>query len=155
MIPAPAHLGRSHDASVPWHRPAGGRPPGPVPRRRLLEEGRRAAQLRRPDRDGLRPRQGLGGALQTLAVAITQYVSAEGSLPEAEDVDQLAALLAPTFVRRAPRVDPWGTAYAYQTDGQSYWITSAGHDRELDTADDVEVEDGQVTKLPEGYERIR
>jgi hypothetical protein len=98
---------------------------------------------------------GARGDLQTLAVAITQYVSAEGSLPEAEDVDQLAALLAPTFVRRAPRVDPWGTAYAYQTDGQSYWITSAGHDRELDTADDVEVEDGQVTKLPEGYERIR
>jgi hypothetical protein len=58
-------------------------------------------------------------------------------------------------VRRAPTVDPWGTAYTYQTDGNGFTLRSAGHDRQFHTDDDVVVEDGQVTQLPEGYQRLQ
>ena len=43
--------------------------------------------------------------------------------------EELPPLLEPVYVRVLPRVDPWGTAYAYVSDGQNYRIVSAGADR--------------------------
>ena len=93
---------------------------------------------------------GARGDLQTLAVAITGYVTAEGELPDAADIGELAALLEPNHARRVPRKDPWGGGYDYWTDGDSYVLSSAGKDGEWDTDDDLEVSDGQLTKMPAG-----
>jgi hypothetical protein len=98
---------------------------------------------------------GARGDLQTIAIALTTYVSNVGNLPEAEDIDGLAQQLEPTWVRRCPRKDPWGTPYYYELAGDSYTLASAGADGNWDTDDDVEVVDGQVTKLPKGLETLR
>jgi hypothetical protein len=43
--------------------------------------------------------------------------------------EELPPLLEPVYVRVLPRVDPWGTAYAYVSDGQNYRVVSAGADK--------------------------
>jgi hypothetical protein len=98
---------------------------------------------------------GARGDLQTIAIAITSYVTNEGSLPEADDIDGLAAQLEPDQVRRCPRKDPWGTPYYYERDGESYTLASAGHDKTWDTDDDLELSDGQMTKLPKGFTQLQ
>ena len=98
---------------------------------------------------------GARGDLQTLAIAITNYILAEGNPPSARDIDELAGQLQPSHVRRAPKVDPWGTPYDYQGTGDGYTLRSAGHDQQFFTTDDVIMEDGAITQLPEGYKRFQ
>ena len=48
--------------------------------------------------------------------------------------DALPPLLEPVYVRKLPRVDPWGTPYEYVSDGKSYRIVSAGADSRFESA---------------------
>jgi hypothetical protein len=98
---------------------------------------------------------GARGDLQTIAMALTSYVTSHGSLPDAEDIDALADELEPEEVRVCPRHDPWGTPYFYERDGDSYTLASAGHDGQWDTDDDLELSDGTITKLPKGFEKLK
>jgi hypothetical protein len=93
---------------------------------------------------------GARGDMQSLAIAITNYVTQEGNLPDAADIAALAARLEPTYVRRAPRVDPWGMPYLFSTDGTTWKLASTGADRKPGTRDDLEMVDGQMTKMPRG-----
>ena len=91
------------------------------------------------------------GDLQAIANAVTNYVSSGNELPQVNTVDQLAEVLQPTHIRRVPRHDPWGGAYHYESDGSSYTLTCDGKDRKYGTKDDIEISDGQVTKMPKSY----
>ena len=98
---------------------------------------------------------GARGDLQSLAVAITSYATNESGLPVASSIDELAAKLEPGYLKRVPRVDPWGTPYTFAQDGSSYKLTCAGVDKTFGTADDMEMTDGQVTKMPASYTRFQ
>jgi hypothetical protein len=97
---------------------------------------------------------GARGDMQTIAVAVTNFVTQTGNLPEAADIDELAAALQPTYVRRCPRQDPWGNPYLWSSDGSSWTVRCTGMDGAGGTNDDLEMVDGQVTKLPAGMQRL-
>lgn len=72
--------------------------------------------------------------MRTLATAIEAFAVDEEALPQVTSLDELEALLAPTYVRTMPRTDVWGEPYSYvvSEDGMSYRIVSAGSDRVFD-----------------------
>ena len=94
------------------------------------------------------------GDLQAIAVAITSYVTNEAGIPAAANFDELAALLQPRYLRTMKRTDPWEMPYTYSQDGSSYRLACSGADKTFGTADDMEVIDGQVTKMPKSYENF-
>lgn len=98
---------------------------------------------------------GARGDLQSIAVAVTSYSTNEAGIPVASNIDELAAKLEPGYLNRVPRVDPWGTPYAFSQDGSSYKLACAGVDKQFGTADDMEMTDGQVTKMPASYTRLQ
>ena len=94
------------------------------------------------------------GDMQKIAAAITSYVTQEADLPALSDVHGLAEVLEPSYARRVPRQDPWGTEYRFDSSGSGYRIHSAGQDRQWDSDDDIVMEDGQMTQLPKGFQRL-
>jgi hypothetical protein len=94
------------------------------------------------------------GEFDVLANAITSYMSGEGHPPEVTDIDALAQIVEPQFVRVAPRKDPWGTPYSYTSDGTDWTLKCAGHDLQFGTEDDLVMTDGQVVKEPAGYSQV-
>lgn len=97
--------------------------------------------------------------IRTLAIASEAYSVDEAKYPEAADIDSLGKILMPTYVRDMPRVDGWGTAYAYvvSADGAHYRIVSAGRDKTFapsslrigasaETNDDIVYEDGKFVQ---------
>jgi hypothetical protein len=92
----------------------------------------------------------VAGDLKATAAVITSYLTGEGNLPEADDIDGLREILQPDYTRRLATVDPWGNKYDFWTDGREYVLSSSGLDGEWDTEDDIEVSDGQLTMMPTG-----
>ena len=97
---------------------------------------------------------GARGDLQAMGIAITNYASTESGIPDAAGMDALIPLLEPKYLRHVPRADPWGTPYAFSQDGNSWKLVCAGVDKAFGTADDMEMVDGQVTKMPASYTRF-
>ena len=93
--------------------------------------------------------------LELISTAVMQYVTNVGDLPQARDIDGLAALLEPTHLRLVPRADPWGTPYRWSSSSTSYTIASAGKDGVFGTDDDLELADGQITKMPKAFTRMQ
>ena len=97
---------------------------------------------------------GARGDMQSIAAAITSYVSQESDLPPLSDIHALAELLEPTYSRRVPTADPWGTEYRFESSGGDYTVQSAGQDETWSTDDDLEMQAGQMTKMPAGFQRL-
>ena len=98
---------------------------------------------------------GARGDLQAIAIAITTLVGNEGNIPDASTIDELAARIEPTYLHRVQRTDPWGTPYGYWQDGSSYKLLCAGKDKIFGNEDDMEITDGQVTKMPASYQHFK
>ena len=98
---------------------------------------------------------GARGDLQAIAIAITTLVGNEGNIPDASNIDELAAKLEPTYLHRVQRIDPWGTPYGYSQDGSGYKLKCAGKDKTFGNEDDMEITDGQVTKMPASYQQFK
>jgi general secretion pathway protein G len=64
---------------------------------------------------------------------------------------QLASVLAPTYIKRLPRTDGWGTEFKFSTDdeiagqAQTYVIRSLGSDRQADAIADARGETHSFT----------
>ena len=95
---------------------------------------------------------GARGDMQVIAAGLTNYMTAEGELPAVSDIHSLADALEPNIIRAVKRQDPWGTDYEFSCDGSSYTMRSAGQDLEFGNGDDLIMEDGQITKMPDGFE---
>ncbi len=91
------------------------------------------------------------GDLQTISIAITQYVSNDGNLADVRDMDALVAALQPTWLRVVPRMDPWDRSYIFQADGDSWTLLTSGVDGTPGNADDMVMRDGQLTQMPRAF----
>lgn len=98
---------------------------------------------------------GARGNMESISVAVTNYVTQTGNLPEAADIDELADKLEPKYLRVFPRKDPWGNPYAWSSDGNGWTLRCSGVNGVMGDDDDIEMSDGQVTKLPAGMQRFQ
>lgn len=69
--------------------------------------------------------------LRSLATAAEARATDVNEYPKVS-FEELEALLAPTYIRTVPKVDSWGTAYLYVSDGQHYRFVSAGADKRFE-----------------------
>jgi hypothetical protein len=106
--------------------------------------------------------------MRSLAVAAESYAVDTNVYPDARDVDGLAAIVQPTYIRTAPRVDAWGNkfAYAIAADHNGYRIVSGGPDGTIAGAnkafnakvtknDDIVFENGSFLQEPTGQDSER
>jgi hypothetical protein len=72
--------------------------------------------------------------MRTLAVAIEARATDTNNYPVAGDIDAIARLIEPTYVRETPKRDGWDGTYRYAgtKDGQHYRIASGGPDQSVD-----------------------
>jgi Type II secretion system (T2SS), protein G len=91
---------------------------------------------------------GTKGTMETFGRALSAYSVDKGGYPQGTDIDAAAAALSPAFLRAPQVVDAWGNRLQYQSDGQSFTLSSPGADGTLGTSDDVVLSDGQFTHLP-------
>jgi len=100
--------------------------------------------------------------LRTLAVSVEAYAIDENVFPPTSDLDHLAKLITPTYLRSMIRLDGWGKEYIYISDTKAYRILSAGPDSRIspdsqklgvqhgDFGDDLIIEDGEfIQPAPE------
>ncbi|MEA2165632.1 MAG: Type secretion system protein [Thermoanaerobaculia bacterium] len=69
--------------------------------------------------------------LRTLAVSVEAFEIDENHFPPTSDLDHLAKLITPTYLRSMVRLDGWGKEYIYVSDTKTYRILSAGPDGRL------------------------
>lgn len=72
--------------------------------------------------------------IRSLATASEAYATDVNHYPEANDVTEVAKIIEPTYIRKAPLKDPWGNEYAYvvSSDHMHYRFVSAGSDGVFD-----------------------
>jgi hypothetical protein len=94
--------------------------------------------------------------MRSLATALEARATDEHRYPSAGTIQEIAKLLEPVYIRRAPRFDRWGKPLAFfgTPDGHRYRIVSGGTDGRiedahrvpgspvLDGTDDLVLEDG-------------
>lgn len=94
------------------------------------------------------------GDMQSIALAVTQWVANDGDLSTAPDFAALVTQIEPTWLRVVPRTDPWGTGYTWLTDGSSWTLRSFGRDTVGGSADDIVMQDGQVIQMPKSFSPV-
>lgn len=91
---------------------------------------------------------GTKGSMENLARALSTYAVDHGGYPVAADLQNALGELVPSYLRVPVRVDAWNHPLIYRSDGRSYTLTASGQDGVIDTEDDLEMTDGQFTRLP-------
>ncbi|HXH28582.1 MAG TPA: type II secretion system protein GspG [Candidatus Polarisedimenticolia bacterium] len=91
---------------------------------------------------------GTKGTMETFGRALSAYSVDHGGYPQGADIDAAAQALSPAYLRAPMLVDAWGNRLQYQSDGQSFTLSSPGSDGAAGTGDDVVLKDGQFTQLP-------
>lgn len=69
--------------------------------------------------------------MRSVATAVEARATDENSYPNVH-FEELEPLIHPTYIRKVPTVDSWGTPYFYVGDGEHYRFVSAGADRRFD-----------------------
>lgn len=69
--------------------------------------------------------------MRALQTAIEAYGIDHPTYPIAKSMEELRALVQPTYISKTPMKDAWGTPFRYvvSQDGKSYKLVSAGSDR--------------------------
>jgi Type II secretion system (T2SS), protein G len=71
--------------------------------------------------------------MRSIATAAEAYAVDNGGVPAANDIDGLAKLVSPTYIKVVPRADQWGTPFLYRYyDAKRYCIISAGADKRFE-----------------------
>lgn len=97
----------------------------------VFDEVRRAQQELEKERDAGHPEIVTMKDLRVIAVCLEARATDTNEYPKVS-FDELPPLLEPVYVKVLPRVDGWGTPYAYVSDGVRYRIVSAGADKTFD-----------------------
>lgn len=82
-------------------------------------------------------RQSAMADMQTVATAVEKFRSARGFYVTTDEHSILIDHLAPRYLQRIIRLDPWNRPYAYQGDGNRFTLRSNGPDGKENTADDI------------------
>lgn len=69
--------------------------------------------------------------MRALASSIEAMATDTNAYPDVS-FDELEKLLSPTYIKTVPRVDAWGTPFAYVANGSRYRFVSAGADRKFE-----------------------
>lgn len=73
------------------------------------------------------------GAMRTIGLAISAYVTDHGDVPDANSVEALRPLLTPVYLKTLPATDGWQTPLHYvRTGANSCRIVSAGSDKRFE-----------------------
>ncbi len=91
---------------------------------------------------------GTKGSMETLARALSAYAIDNGGYPQAATLQSALEALVPSHLRAPVSADAWNHPLSYRSDGRSYTLTAPGQDGSIGTDDDIEMTDGQFTKLP-------
>jgi len=72
--------------------------------------------------------------MRSWATALAAYHQDNGSYPRADSIEALTPFVQPSYIRKAPLTDAWGTAFRYVVadDQKSFRIISAGADGAFD-----------------------
>ncbi len=100
-----------------------------ITKKAVLDESKKAATM---------------GDMRAIGNGIVSYMIDAGKAPEVYSIEELAALLAPHYIRVCPTTDGWRNQYYYRyggTGGDDYWLASAGPDGYFEgfekTGDDI------------------
>lgn len=76
--------------------------------------------------------------IRAMATASEAYATDANHYPDARSLDELEKIISPTYIRRLPRTDGWGTEVLYRVspDLMHYRFVSAGSDRQFDLLSD-------------------
>lgn len=120
----------------------------------LIRGGETVAELSAAIRDELEaedkaahPWKSTMADLRTVATATEAYATDDNKYPNVKSYEELGSILSPTYIRKMPEKDAWGTPFMYvvSADGQHYKFVSAGADKHFDwNATTIE-------SLPENY----
>jgi len=75
--------------------------------------------------------------MQTLAAALAEFRAARGFYVSADSQRVLIDYLAPRYLKKVIRVDPWNQPYEYDGAGNRFTLRSTGPDGKANTADDI------------------
>jgi len=86
--------------------------------------------------------------LRTVATATEAYATDANRYPDVKSYKELQPILSPTYIRKLPEQDAWGTPFSYiaSADGRHYRFASAGADMRFDWNAQ------QIETLPEGFQ---
>lgn len=93
-----------------------------------------ADEVTRGEIDQMRLIRRTAAEMRSIATAAEAYATDHNRYPAARDLTELNQFLTPTYLRRLPETDAWGTPFLYlsTSDGRQYRIVSAGADRKID-----------------------
>jgi hypothetical protein len=73
--------------------------------------------------------------MRTIATAVeARAADFNDTYPTVRNLDELAPLVEPKYVKKLPRVDGWGHPFRYEATKDSYGITSSGRDGRFEHA---------------------
>lgn len=74
--------------------------------------------------------------MRTLAIALSAFHTDNGRYPDGETLQAAIPDIEPSYVRKAPSRDAWGTPFKYVPDpgGSGYLLVSAGADLAFDAS---------------------
>lgn len=100
--------------------------------------------------------------IRSISSAIEAYAVDYGAKPEAENLEQLKAVLVPKFIANLPQLDGWGKPLNVYSSRDHYQIISTGKDGQPDNCPggatkqsdaDICFSDGEFVQWPEGVQR--
>lgn len=78
--------------------------------------------------------------LQTLKIAIEQYIDKEGHYPKASNIYELVQELRPKYLSDVIHFDAWNEELIVLSSSSHITIISKGKDKQLNTHDDIKTE---------------
>jgi hypothetical protein len=88
--------------------------------------------------------------MQAIGTALAAYRLDNGDYPAVSGIDALVGVLSPDYIRIAAAQDKWGHPFEYSVSAAGYKLVSIGNDGIKGTADDLEFEEGRMTRKPPG-----
>lgn len=82
------------------------------------------------------------GDMRAIGAALSARLADSADYPAVADLDALAAVLEPRYIRSMPRTDAWGNPFAYRSSGTGFVLTSAGPDGVAGNTDDLMLTEG-------------
>ena len=85
--------------------------------------------------------EGTRSDMQAISTALNARMIDAGGFPSGGDMEEMAVLLEPTYIRSVPREDAWGRPFRYDSNGDGFTLSSSGRNGIAGDDDDIEITD--------------